>query len=93
MSSTEKTLLWVGAAVIVVGGAWWLIAGKSPAPSAYAPTTSTTPSGQNSGLNSASDTSDAAINADLSATDNQMTGLSSDSAAINSSLADQPIAQ
>src|SRR5665213_1770006 len=49
MSSTEKTLLWVGAAVIVVGGAWWLIAGKSPAPSAYAPTTSTTPSGQNSG--------------------------------------------
>jgi hypothetical protein len=96
MSSTEKTLLWVGAALIVVGGVWWLVAGKNPQAPAYnsAMATTTTPAETTgSAATAPSDTSDGAINSDISAMGTQMDGLSTDSAQVDASMSDKPITQ
>lgn len=95
MSSTEKTLLWIGALIVVIGGIWWLTSpkGMEKTEEGSPNATSTVATSTGSAASAASDTSDSAINADIGAMGTQMDGLSSDSAAVNSSLSDKPIAQ
>ena len=63
--------------IIIIGGVWWWNASQSA--TAIAPATTST-------INSPSDTSDAALNQDLSSVDSQMNGLQSDNTAVDQSL-------
>lgn len=97
-------LKWAIAIVVVAGGAWvlwWsgLLGGKqapaAPATQTGAATqaTSNTPPPTLNGMSQANDTSDAAVAQDTAAVDVQMQGLNSDSASVDSSLNDKPVAQ
>ena len=100
MPQSSKTI-WIVVAVAVVlvlGGVWWY--GQSG--SGYnAPVSDQSQSGGDnqaaapSGNPSASlqGSSDASIDGDLSTYDSQMKGLTSDSASVDQSLNDQPVAQ
>ncbi len=90
MSKSSKFIVWIVIAAIVVVGIILIInSNQSNQPAG----TSAGISGNVSGQTSPTDTSDAALNQDLSSLDNQLNGLSSDSASINQSLNDQPVTQ
>lgn len=109
MSKTAKIAIWVIVIVVVVGGGlWWWSASMNngstamqttpvtettpTTPTAPAATpTSTAPSGGT--LTTGSDTSNAALSADLSQVDGQMNAMSGDNASINQGLNDQPVQQ
>ena len=83
--------------IVVAVGAWWYIS-SSQKPVSVAPTQQNiaTNSNQNSTQTTGSvssanpqNTSDAAINSDLSAIDTQMNGLNTDSNNVNQSLTNQ----
>ena len=63
--------------IIIIGGVWWWNASQSA--TVFAPTTTST-------ITSPSDTSNAALNQDLSSVDSQMNGLQSDNTAVDQSL-------
>jgi len=98
--SKSKVVLGVVVAVVVIGGlAWWSMGqqgGGSPAgisqnnPGAAAPQPAPAPAQQQVTAQSATN---ASMNQDLSSMDNQMKGLSSDSASVDQSMNDQPIPQ
>ena len=63
--------------IIIIGGVWWWNASQSA--TAIAPVTDST-------VSSPSDTSNVALNQDLSSVDSQMNGLQSDNTAVDQSL-------
>lgn len=106
MSTNAKWVMWAVAAVIVVGGVWWLT-GMNP--TAVSPTNSNAtpanPAGQNNpspqaqasstnanGISTA-DNSNATLQSNLSNIDTQMNGFTADNASISQSANDQPVSQ
>ena len=108
MSTNGKIITWVVVAVVVVGGGiWWYASMTStanapaayvnnPAPATTPTTPPTTPSStgntNNDGI-SATDTSNAALQGDLTAVDSQTSGFSSDNASITQGMNDQETQQ
>jgi hypothetical protein len=98
MTSALKAVLWILVAIVVIGGAyyWYESTHPSVAPVAVGSQTSTStqasvPAGPT--LASGSDTSDAALQQDLSGMDSQMSVMNSDTAAIDQGLNDTPVSQ
>ena len=103
MSTSAKVILGIVIVVIIAGGIWvW----KSSAPSATNTAANTnqpaanTPSANNASSGSqtqtgvsASDNSNAALQASLSNVDSKMSGFSSDNASVNQGMNDQPVQQ
>jgi hypothetical protein len=105
MSTTAKTVLWVVAAVVVIGGIWWWIAsgqtavsptsyptGQAQSQSSTTPTATAQPAAPSNAI-SATDNSNAGLQANLSNIDTQMNGFSSDNASVNQGMNDQPVQQ
>jgi cytoskeletal protein RodZ len=105
MSTTLKIVLGVVVAVVVVGGIWWWVAASKTAEAPAVSTTQTqnmtptstamntsTPPAPSNGV-SATDSSNAALQADLSNIDTQMNGFSSDNASVSQGMNDQPVQQ
>jgi cytoskeletal protein RodZ len=107
MSTGIKATIWVVVAVVVIGGGvwWWMSMTQSTnAPSAYqnnpAPTSASTANSgtsssgsSGSGSISATDTSDAALQSDLSVVDSQTNNFSSDNNNVNQGMSDQETQQ
>ncbi len=80
--------------IIIIGGVWWWNSSQSATvvapesnPSVTATQTNSAPAAAVSGLQtSPTDTSNTALNQDLNSVDSQMSGLSSDNAAVDQSL-------
>ncbi len=91
--SQSKVVLWVAVVLVLVGGfLWWSSSEQSQVPAGG--NMPAAQNGQNNGaLAPAQNTSDASLNRDLSAVDNQMQGLSADTASADQGLNDQPITQ
>ena len=103
MSTNAKIVTWIVVAVVVVGGGiWWYL---SAAPTAIAPAgygnnptsttamaTSTTNNTNNNGV-SATDTSNAALQADLTTVDSQTNSFSGDNASMTQGMNDQETQQ
>ncbi len=86
MPKSTKIVLTVVIIIVVAGILWYVGVGKK---AANAPGPNAT-----SGLSTSdSDTSDAALQKDLTTVDAQMNGLSKDSASVDSSLNDKPVPQ
>jgi hypothetical protein len=99
MSKTSKITIGVIIVIIAVI-VWFLMAGKNPVsvqPTSSAPAPQNAPapaSTSSEGLStSPTDTSNAALNQDLTSIDAQLNGLASDSANIDQGLNDQPVSQ
>ena len=105
MTTTAKTILWIIVAIVVIGAIWWWVSmsqtatapttGQANQPAANIPTTninSTASSTTTPGV-SATDSSNAALQTDLSNIDTQMNGFSSDNTNVNNGLNDQPVQQ
>jgi hypothetical protein len=100
MSTTAKIITWIVVAVVVVGGGiWWYIAVHQgtgiPAGYGYVAPTST-PSTVNPTQNppsSMNDDSNATLEAELSGTDSQMNGFSSDNNNMTQASNDQQVQQ
>lgn len=99
----KKGILWTIAAVVVIGGGiWWWVSSSRPATSptamdqtnnqAQMQTPPSQPTSSDNGV-SATDSSNAALNTDLSNIDSQMNGFSSDNASVNQGMNDQPVQQ
>jgi cytoskeletal protein RodZ len=109
MSTNAKTVVWIIVAVVIVGGGiwWWMsmsptataptytnptsAANPTQAPTTAPTSTPTTPPPANDVT--ASGNSNAALESDLSNTDSQMNGFSSDNTNINNGMNDQPVQQ
>ena len=98
MSKTAKIVLWVVVLIIVIVViAWFVISQGTSAPTAptaqNAPATNGAPSASGSLSTSPADTSNAALNQDLTSINSELNGLASDSANVNQGLNDQPVTQ
>jgi cytoskeletal protein RodZ len=108
MSTSAKITLWVVIAVVVVGGGiWWFVASQpatssNPSGSAMQATSSDMGDMNMSSTSATATTtvssmpqgdSDAAIQQDMTSSNDQMNGFSSDSASMNQGLNDQPVQQ
>lgn len=95
--STSKLIIGIVVVLVLIGGFWlWSEQRATPAPSAanVTPTTGGNTAAQQTNttggiIASPNDASDASLNADLSAIDNQLNGLSADNAAADQSLSTQ----
>ena len=93
MTSKSKIVFWIIAIIIVIGLIWWYAQWKASSPtmpeqSPY----SQNPTGTSSSALPQGN-SNTALDQSLQAIDNQLSGLSSDSASVNQGLSDQPISQ
>ena len=91
-----KTTLWIIVLLIIAGLGWWYLSSRTSAPAQPAGSPQTTsqsqnPQGSASGV-SASDTSNAALNADMQNIDGQMQSASSAGTSANS-FSDTPVQQ
>ena len=95
MQSALKITLWILVVIVVAGGIYyWYQNARSNAPAAPTPVATSTGNGAPASvLPSGSDTSDAALNQDLSGMDTQLSAMSADTASIDSGMNDQPIPQ
>ncbi|HQU08043.1 MAG: hypothetical protein B7X04_03305 [Parcubacteria group bacterium 21-54-25] len=96
MSSTTKTLVAIVVIVVIAGGFYyWQAHMTSPGTVAVESATSTESVSGTSGPGTlpTQGTSNAALNADLSALDAQLSGLGTDTANVNASMNDQPVTQ
>jgi flagellar basal body-associated protein FliL len=100
MSSIVKVILWIVVLVVLAGGAWWYFSMKeSPKSSVPEQATNTQPQAQapvappTALQTSNTDASDEALAQDQASIDEQLKGLSSDSANISAGLSDTPISQ
>jgi hypothetical protein len=102
MSKTSTVVVWAVIVIIVVVAIVWFVMGQNgaaPSAPAYpAPTSQNAPAANvpsaTGGLTaSPSDTSNAALNQDLTDINNQLNGLASDTASIDQGLNDQPVPQ
>ncbi len=95
--SGGKIVLWVVIAAVILGGLyyWFTMRGNpASAPAATNTTATTTPQvAQGPTLPSGSDTSDAAIQQDLSSTDGDTNAFASDNASIDSGMNDKEVPQ
>lgn len=97
MPSALKAVLWILVALVVIGGIYyWYQGSHSPAvipaqQTSEAASQPSAPSGPT--LASGSDTSDAALQQDLSGMDTQMSAMNSDTASIDQGMSDTPVAQ
>ena len=104
MSASTKTVIGILIGIIVIGGAWWLLASRNAGPSSpTAPTAETNPGTMPAATTSpaqaqapaivSTDTSDAALNQDLTNIDSELNGISADSAAVDTSMNQSTTAQ
>ncbi len=99
MTTKAKTILWIIIAIVVIGAVWWWwsMGQTATAPTtgqANQPTSTSTLSNGVSGSGvSATDSSNAALQTDLSNIDGQMNGFSSDNASITQGSNDQEVQQ
>lgn len=90
MSQSNKVIMWVVIAVVVIGGFWWYSIQQMNAPENASQVQNKADA---EAMAAAQDSSDTSINNDVSALDKQAADLSADSASIDQSLNDQPIPQ
>jgi hypothetical protein len=90
MSKGSKILITVIVIVAIVAVLWYVGWGKK---AANAPANENASSTSSSLQTSATDTSNAAIQSDVTKIDTQMNGLSKDSASVDQSLNDKPVQQ
>lgn len=97
MQSTGKIILWVVVAIIVLGGLyyWYMQSHQTamPASDSVSAASSDTSAENGPALASGSDTSDVALQSDLSGMDGQMSAMDSDTASIDQGLNDKPVSQ
>jgi len=90
MSQNMKMIVWIVVAIAVVGVGWWLYTmnmnASAPASNGNGTSTPVTQSG-------AADNSDQAIGQSMANVDTQINGFTSDSAAVDQGLNDQPVPQ
>ncbi len=82
MTKTAKVIVTIVVVLVVAGGIYWWVMGQNSSTNYQSPTGSNT-----------SGNSDTALNQDLATIDGQMSAFSSDSASIDQSMNDQPVAQ
>jgi len=102
MEQKSSVKVWIVAAVVVLATLfiWWLSSGQSgnvkvpDNASAIPPQDQSQPSSVGPGsASSPSDTSDSALDGDLSSIDAQLKGLNADASSVDQGLNDQPIEQ
>ena len=86
MSKILKIIIWIIVIAIVVGGIWWWYSSSQQTQSSAINNSLQNQNAQNVQPASQKDTSDAALNSDLSSIDSQMKNLNADSTSVNQSL-------
>lgn len=87
MTTTAKVIVTIVVILVVFGGMYWWLMGDG---GSYSQTSNTYSNGQPA---LSSGNSDADLSQDLAAIDGQISAFSSDSASIDQSMNDQPVAQ
>ncbi len=88
MTKTAKVIVTIVAVLVVLGGIYWWLMGQN---GGYQASTGSNAYGNPTGLSSGNSNSD--LNRDLAAIDGQIGVFTADSASIDQSMNDQPVAQ